>query len=235
MTGRITRVEIMEIRRETPTVRSFTLDLGEQEFTFLPGQWVDCYLDAEGKWGVAGYTITSSPTKKGTIDLTVRKGGDNPVTRFLHEEVHVGDTLFIDGGQGEFYYSREMGDSLVLIAGGIGVTPLMSMLRYVHDSTPEARAQMIYSARVPSEIIFRRELEEISDASDRISCVFTVTRPGDEAWEGRRGRITSEILETVDRDALFYICGPPPMGQEMTELLAGLGASRDRIMYEQWW
>jgi ferredoxin-NADP reductase len=235
MTGRITRVEIREIRRETPTVRSFTLDLGEQEFTFLPGQWVDCYLDAEGERGVAGYTITSSPTTKRTIDLTVRERGENPVTRFLHEEAGVGDVLYVDGGQGEFYYSREMGDPLVLIAGGIGMTPLMSILRYVHDGAPDVHAQLYYSARTPSEIIFRGELEEISRARNRISCVFTVTRTEDEAWEGRRGRITSETLEAVDRDALFYICGPPPMGQDMTELLLELGARRDRIRYEQWW
>jgi len=230
-------VRILSIRQETPTVKSYALDLEGQEFSFLPGQWVDCYVEPDGERGVAGYTLTSSPTTVGTIELTVRRSDEREVTRFMHEEAEAGDVIYVDGGQGDFYYEREMGDSLTLIAGGIGITPLMSMLRYVNEGTSDVKAKLFYSARSPSEIVFRRQLEEIAGSNERIDCVFTVTRPGREPWEGRTGRIGGRLLmdEGADLGGLFFICGPKPMGQDMEKILRGLGVPSERVRYEQWW
>jgi ferredoxin-NADP reductase len=230
-------VRIRSISQETPTVKSYILDLEGQKFSFRPGQWVNCYVDAEGERGVAGYTLTSSPTTEGTIDLTVKRNEERGVTRFLHEEAEAGDVIYVDGGQGDFYYVREMGDSLTLIAGGIGITPLMSMLRYVDEGTSDVRAKLFYSVRDPSEIVFRGQLEEITDRSERIGCVFTVTRPGEEPWEGHTRRIDSRLLtdEGVDLGGIFFICGPKAMGQDMKEMLQGIGVAAERIRYEQWW
>jgi ferredoxin-NADP reductase len=230
-------VRIETIKMETPTVKSYILDLMGQEFSFLPGQWIDCYAEIDGRQEVAGYTMTSSPTAGGTIEITVRYSEDNPVTRFLHEAAKVGDLLHVDGGQGEFYYRREMGDSLVLIAGGIGVTPLMSILRYVDAAEPDVSATLLYSVKDPSELIFREELEEMASRNENIRRILTVTGSGDEPWDGRFGRIDSTLFKEsgLDPDALFYICGPPPMGPDLAGLLEGLGVSASRIRYEQWW
>ena len=230
-------VRIRSIRQETPTVKSYTLDLEGQKFSFRPGQWVDCYVDAEGERGVAGYTLTSSPTTEGTIELTVKRSEEREVTRFMHEEAETGDVIYVDGGQGDFYYLREMGDSLTLIAGGIGITPLMSMLRYVDEGTSDVRAKLFYSVKAPSEIIFRGQLGEVAERNEWIDCVFTVTQPGKEPWEGHTGRIDSGLLmeEGADLGGIFFICGPKPMGQDMKELLQGFGVAEERIRYEQWW
>ena len=230
-------VRIRSIRQETPTVKSYILDLEDQEFSFRPGQWVDCYVDAEGQRGVAGYTLTSSPTTEGTIELTVKWSEEREVTRFMHEEAETGDVIYVDGGQGDFYYLREMGDSVTLIAGGIGITPLMSMLRYVDEGTSDVRAKLFYSVKAPSEIIFRGQLEEIAERNELINCVFTVTQAGEEPWEGHAGRIDGGLLreEGVDLGGIFFICGPKPMGQDMKELLQGFGVAEERIRYEQWW
>ncbi len=230
-------VRIRSIRQETHTVKSYTLDLEGQEFSFHPGQWVDCYVDADGQRGVAGYTLTSSPTTEGTIELTIKRSEEREVTRFMHEEAETGDVIYVDGGQGGFYYLREMGDSLTLKAGGIGITPLMSMLRYVDEGTSDVRAKLVYSVKAPSEIIFRGQLEEIAERRERIDCVFTVTQPGGEPWEGHTGRIDGGLLmdEGVDLGGIFFICGPKPMGQDMKELLLGIGIPEERIRYEQWW
>ncbi len=230
-------VRIEAVRQETPTVKSFRLDLGGQEFSFLPGQWIDCYAEVDGRPEVAGYTITSSPTTKEAIEIAVRYSEDSPVTRHLHEAAAVGDLLHVDGGQGDFYYRREIGDSLVLIAGGIGITPLMSILRYVDATEPDVSATLFYSAKSPSELVFREELEEMAAGNGNISCILTVTGASEEPWEGHSGRVDSTLIEdiNVDLDALFFICGPLPMGPEMAEMLEGLGISPSRIKYEQWW
>ena len=229
-------VRIAEVRQETPTVKTLTLDLMGQDFSFHPGQWVDCYAEIDGERLVAGYTLTSSAAVKGTVELAVKEG-DNPVTRFIHGEAAVGDTLHVDGGQGAVYYTREMGDSLVLIAGGIGITPLVSMVRTVKDSHPDVEATLVYSARSPSELVFREELDAIARENDNIRCFLTVTGPDSGDWAGRRGRIDHGLLSEAGakRGALFFLSGPAPMAEAMMGILRGLGVSEVSIRYEQWW
>ena len=229
-------VRIAAIRQETPSIKSFRLDMGCQDFSFLPGQWVDCYADIDGRLDVAGYSMTSSPLHTETIDLAVKLEGENPVTHFFHEHARVGDPLYVDGGQGEFYYRREMGDSLVLIGGGIGLTPLMSIIRCVDEAEPDVRATLVYSASTPSELLFRSQLERIAAHNSRIRHLFTVTRPGVEPWDGRTGRIDAGMLTQagIDPRTLCYVCGPPPMIEQMAGLLDGLGVPASRIKYEGW-
>ena len=228
---------IVAIRQISPSTRWFRLDLGGQDFSFLPGQWVDCYLRADRAEGVAGYSMTSSPLDTGTIELAVKRVGDNPVTNFLHDRARVGDVVFIEGGQGEFYYLREMGGPLVLIAGGIGITPLMSIARYAHRAAPEVDLTLLYSAGEPSELLFLAELKELERQDRKMLCVFTITRPSNATWSGRVGRIDREMFRQADAHpgALFYLCGPPPMIQDLLALLGELGADPLRIKYEKWW
>jgi ferredoxin-NADP reductase len=229
-------VRILEIRQETPTVKSLKLDLMEQDFSFHSGQWVDCYAEIGGERLVAGYTLTSSVAVRETIELAVKKG-DNSVTQFIHSEAAAGDMLYVDGGQGDIYFTREMGDSLVLIAGGIGITPLVSMVRTVRDSHPDVEATLVYSAYSPYEFVFREELEAMAKEHDNIHCFFTVTGPDAEGWNGRRGRINRELLMEVGAKSgdLFFLSGPAPMAEAMQEILRGLGVSEESIRYEQWW
>jgi len=228
--------EICVIRQETPHVKSFLLNIGKAKFTFLPGQWLDCYIDAKGELGVAGYSITSSPTIEGEIELTVRENGENPVTRFLHEGAGVGDTIYLDGGHGDFHYGRKMGDSLVLIAGGIGITPLMSILSYVDMRCSGVRATLIYSAKKPSEFVFKERLEEMARRNGDISCLFTITQPGEEPWEGHTGRVDAGMLQEigVDLEALYFICGPQNMGPDVKGMLMEMGVPPENVRYEQW-
>ena len=228
-------VKIIDIRQETPTTKSLRLDLGGQEFRFLPGQWMDCYAEIDGDIGIAGYSMTSSPTNADTIDLAVKLVGENPVTHYVHDQARVGDVLHIEVG-GDFYYKRDMGDSLTLIAGGIGITPLMSIVRYVNDAAPEVRLTLVYSAKAPSELLFHDDLNEISSKNENIHCLFTVTQPTSEPWDGRVSRIDADMLEKADIDlnALFFICGPPSMVADTVLMVEGFGVLTSRIKYERW-
>ena len=228
---------LASIRQETPTVKSFRLELEDAGFRFLPGQWVDLYVEIAGRLEVAGYSITSSPLARGTIELAVKLVGGNPVTHYMHDEAKVGDLVLMEGGQGDFYYQREMADSLVLIAGGIGITPVMSIGRYVDEDAPDVTATLLYSAGAPTELLFRDRLEAISGRNKRIRCLFTVTRPGAEHWEGRVGRIDRQMLASAGLDpaALYYVCGPPTMVEDMLALLWLLGVPSSRVKFERWW
>ena len=226
---------IVEITQKTPTTKALRLDLGGQPLPFLPGQWVDCYADVGVGVEVAGYSMTSSPLTTDAIELAVKLVGENPVTHYVHKRARTGDVLYVEVGGG-FYYKREMGDSLVLIAGGIGVTPLMSIARYVHEAAPGVRLTLLYSAKSPSELLFRDDFDAISRENENVRCLYTVTRPEGEAWGGRVGRIDAAMIAEADIDSasFFFICGPPPMIVDTVALVEGLGVPASRIKYEGW-
>lgn len=225
-------VKIVNIRHSTPTVKTLRLDLLGQEFSFQPGQWIDCYADIDGERKVAGYTLTSSPNMKDHVEISV-KTGDNPVTRFIHEQAQVGGTLHIDGGQGGTYYTREMSDRLVLIAGGIGITPIISILRYA-DEAGDVSAILIYSASSLDELLYREEIEAMEKRNRRIRAHFFVTGEGSRY---RKGRIDEAALRelALDTDALYFVSGPRDMIMGTVAALRNLGVDEVRIRYEVWW
>ena len=230
----------MSIHRETPTVKSFTLDLDGRDLGFRAGQWVDLFVRIDGAEAIAGYSITSSPADQGRIDLAVKLLGDNPATHYLHKKARVGDRVEVELG-GEFCYTADMADSLVLIAGGIGLTPLMSMMRYVDELAADADAVLVCSASRPSELLFKERLDEMVARNPRIRCVYTITQPGTgpghEPWDGPTGRIDARLLRraAVDPAALYYVCGPLTMIRSMLTLLRSMDVPSTRIHYEQWW
>ena len=234
---------ITRIRQETPTIKSFHLDLDGREINFQAGQWVDFFVTLEGAEAVGGYSITSSPAVQTSIGLAIRRdAGGHPVTSWLHEEARVGDEVEVSLG-GDFIYEPDEAESVVLIGGGIGLTPLMSIIRAADELADVTRLHLVYSASTPDEILFRDEIEAISARNPRIRHTFTITRPENVApsdmatWRGPVGRIDAALLRVAgtDRDALHFICGPPDMIRSTVATLRALGAPRTRIRYEQWW
>lgn len=229
---------ITQIARQTPTIKSFDLDLGGHELGFKPGQWVDFFVSLEGAEAVGGYSITSSPSVQDSIGLAVKLDeGDHPVTNWLHKEARVGDCVEISLG-GDFYYTPDMNGPIVLIAGGIGLTPLMSIIRAIDEDDRSTPTTLIYSVSTSSEILFRQELDEIARRNSDMKLVFTITRPEEgQEWNGHTGRIEDDLLgsERVNPDSLFFVCGPPDMIRDVIGMLVRMGAPGSRIKYEQWW
>lgn len=228
---------IVTISQETPTIKSFALDLDGREIGFMAGQWVDFFVTLEGAEAVGGYSITSSPAQQTTFSLAIKRDdSDHPVTNWLHQDARVGDEVEVALG-GDFHYEPDEADSVVLIAGGIGLTPLMSIVKSADELAERTRLTLVYSASTPDELLFRDQLQSIAADNPRIRPVFTVTQPAPDTWDGHKGRIDTNLLrtESVDLDALFFVCGPPTMIRTMIAMLRELGVPRTRIRYEQWW
>jgi len=225
-------VRIAEIRQATPTVKTLRLDLMGQQFSFHAGQWIDLYAEVDGERKVVGYTLTSSPNTKTFVEISV-KTGDNPVTRLIHERARSGDTLHIDGGQGATYYTRGMGDRLVLVAAGIGITPIISILRYA-DEARDVHATLLYSAVTAAELLYLNEIETIQRHNPLIKAHFFVTC---EETRHRSGRIGEAALRELAHDpaALHYVSGPREMTLDTVAALKRLGVDEANIRYELWW
>jgi ferredoxin-NADP reductase len=225
-------VKIRRMRQETPTIKILELDLMGREFSYYPGQWIDCYADIEGERQVAGYSIASSPTTEGVIEVAI-KSSDNPVTRYIHDRARAGDTLYVEGGQGEVYYTREMGDSLVILAAGIGISPMMGILRYTH-AVGDVDAEIVYGAASDEELAYLDKIISITNANPRITLHITVSGGDTRHREGRIDEAFLRDLE-LDTDALYFICGPPPMIESTADTLRKMGVQNSRIRYELWW
>lgn len=217
---------VTSIVQATKRIKTFRLNYGDRPYTFRPGQWIDLF--GPNGIGIGGYTITSSIKDKGFIDLAIRESTSHPVTKYLHENVQVGDEVMITEGQGKFFLTPElMNTSLTLIAGGIGITPLLSMFRSVDKELVPVK--VFYSVSSDEDILFKEELSPFT--------IFTVTKSPTPDWSGETSRINLEFLQKYqcDFNSHFFICGPRPLIDGLTKELLDYGVSKDRIHYEKWW
>ena len=227
---------ITHIQQETPSVKSFRLSVATPPFHFLAGQWIDLHVEIDGKTQVGGYSMTSSPMLTDRLELAIKSSTRHPVTYWLHEQAKIGDGVRISGGQGVFVYQPEMSQRVVLVGAGVGVTPLISIFRYIADAVPATHATLVYSIPSPDEFLFRSEIEHLTLHHFNLHSLVTVTQP-DKTWHGRIGRIDAELLKSagMSADTLYYLCGPPGMVEDVSSVLGSLGVPASRIIFEKWW
>ncbi|RMH06033.1 MAG: oxidoreductase [Aquificota bacterium] len=230
--------KVVRLLQETPTTKTLVFDISHvPDFDFYPGQYVMLNVPYEGEVLKRAYSIASPPTKKGVLELTVKRTPNGRASVFLTEKVKEGDEFTIKGPYGKFVWLPQMGKDIVLMGAGSGIVPLMCILRYIKDAGLEhVRATLLYSNTHYEEIIYRQELEELNSLSN-IKVVHTLTRSWPEGWRGYRGRINADMLlrevENIPAN-LYYICGPPQFVDDMASLLQSLGVDREQIKKEKY-
>jgi predicted ferric reductase len=201
-------------------------------FNYLPGQFL--YVRIKNK-GLPGdehpFTISSSPTNKNHVSVTAKQLGD--FTSKLGN-VSIGSRAQIDGPYGIFSYKRSDNDKYCFIAGGIGITPFLSMLRYMGKQDDRKETVLLWGVRDESELICRKELESMTGANPRFKLVPVVSN--DKLYQGEKGFVDQKMIEKYIKDVQaydFFICGPPPMLEAQIRNLEGLGVPKNRIHYER--
>ena len=226
------------VRDETPTVRSFTLDLPGWS-GHRPGQHIDLRLTAEDGYSVErSYSIASEPERAGEVDITVERIEGGEVSPFLHQVVVSGDRLEVRGPIGGYFvWEAALGGPLLLVAGGSGVVPLMAMARHRARSGTSVPARLLFSSRTFDEIIYRDELDELAAAGDGFKVLHTLTRQQPPAWTGFARRIDeamlAEALEPLGAATRAYACGPTALVEVVANALVRLGLPPDRIRTER--
>jgi ferredoxin-NADP reductase/uncharacterized protein YcbX len=221
------------VRDETPSIKTFRLRHPTQEripFRFLPGQFLTV---AAGETGIQRcYTIASSPSRTAYCEITVKREG--AVSSMLHDRLVVGSRLLVSGPLGRFTFEDESAEEIVLIAGGVGITPLMSKIRYLVERNWSGRIDLIYSVKTNRDIVFQQELAELQRDFPRLRVHVTVTSE-DEAWTGARGRLSAEWISAIVPDIALrriHLCGPTAMASSTRHILHQLGVSDSRIEAE---
>ncbi len=227
---------IVEIRQGSPTTKiiKFTTAVS---LNFYPGQWLDLYIEIDGNIEIGGYSITSTPLEKNFIELAVKQSSYNKISNFLNYAVEIGQEVEIIGGQGNCYYHEDLSNHIVLIAGGIGITPLMSIIRFICRSNSDIAIHLVYSASSESEHVFRDELDRMALEFDQLKCDYWITKEIDAKKPYNFGRINCDVIKTLVTNAPqdFFICGPSEMIDEHVEILLSLGVEKSSLHFEKWW
>jgi glycine betaine catabolism B len=225
------RLKIMEIIDETPDTKTFRVE--NQNIHFYPGQFFMVRFEDSETFKRA-YSVASSP-QQNFIDITMNLIGE--FTKKLWK-TKAGDYLILKGPYGKFYFSEEMKNDLVLICGGLGISPLMSIVRYCNDKRLQNKINLIYSVRTPNDIVFNKEIKKINDENNNFNYTITITRPDDKTvWTGKTGRIDIVLIKKNIEDvenSLYFLCGPLEFVKSAITLLESLGAKKEQIKTDIW-
>ncbi|HKD04643.1 MAG TPA: ferric reductase-like transmembrane domain-containing protein [Bryobacteraceae bacterium] len=228
------RLRLAGIQRETKdavTLR-FPLPSGTP-LRAKPGQFLTFDWVIDGRKLTRSYSISSSPLRTDFVEVTVKRQG--LVSSFLDRDARVGLTVEAHGPFGQFCFDKKLHRNIVLFAGGSGITPLLSMLRYIEAAAVETEVLLFYAVRSEHDVIFKKELERLTLRLPHFRCVIVASRPGPD-WRGPRGhvdreRIAQEVGEIGDRT--FFLCGPAAFMETVKEILASMGAHAGQIRQER--
>jgi ferredoxin-NADP reductase len=232
------RLRVSEIIEETASARTFRL-VPVQGYLppFQAGQYLNLVVELGNIVTSRDYSISSPPSQIGWYDITLRRVQDGFVSEYLLDEVQVGSEFMCSPPSGNFYYNPLFhGDDLVFIAGGSGITPFMSMIRETAGRGLNRRIHLVYGSRTPDDVIFGRELGEISRRHPAITVTNVISEPP-EGYRGRTGFITADLLKEVLKGLsgkMFYLCGPEAMYAFCLEELCREGIPRRKIRVEMY-
>jgi glycine betaine catabolism B len=200
-------------------------------FSFRPTQFTFLSLQTDEGLDVRPMSLATSPTRP-NLEYGVRTG-ESPFKRAF-ASLRPGDRVNVQGPFGRFLLREDR--PAVLLAGGIGITPLKGMAEYASDKALPIPVRLLYSNRSEEEIAYRAELEELEQRNPRFRVLHTLTGgsvPG--GWKGSVGRIGAKQLGDVAEeleDPVYYVCGEPSMVGEMVGLLSDSGVPEGDVVVE---
>ena len=205
----------------------------EKLIKFKPGQFIMVnytYLNNGGKTTIKrAYSITSSPNNKEYLELAFDKKPNGLVSRYLYN-LKPKAILNISNPQGFFIFEDKFSEDLVLICGGTGIAPLMSIIRYITDNKLPNKILLIYSCKTIQNGIYLNELKKIKEHNKKFSYSIILTRENTNNKRVDIKKLKSLIKGTTNKR--FYICGSPKMVLDISKMIQSLGVSKSYIKIE---
>ena len=228
---------VREVVEDTARVRSLVLDVPGWP-GHRAGQHVDVRLTApDGYQAQRSYSIASAP-KDDRLAITVEALPDGEVSSYLVGELRVGDKLELRGPIGGYFvWEADRTEPLLLVAGGSGVVPLMSMIRHRRATGAAVAAKLLFSSRAWEDVIYRDELERLASVGEGFELIHTLTRMQPEGWTGYTRRVDAAMLSDVGWSAsampASFVCGPTPFVEAVASALVLMGHAASTIKTER--
>jgi len=234
-TGDVSPLECISIKDETHNVKSFTFKSKKDAwFQFFPGQHTTLFLNIDGADIMRTYTIASSPTRPNTITITNKRMQDGVVTNWMHDSLKVGECIEALDIGGSFSVALDKPKpKILLLSGGSGITPMLSMVRYFFDLSIDLDLVFIHNAQSENDLIAKEELDYYESIQGNFKRHYVCDVPS-ETWDGSSGYLSHEMLidlapDFADRE--IYCCGPEPYMQNVKKILNS--CDYDMSLYHQ--
>jgi stearoyl-CoA 9-desaturase NADPH oxidoreductase len=215
------RAEIVDVRRPTPTSVTLRLRANELWRGFQAGQFASLTVEIDGVRRTRCYSPASSQhAGEGELEFTVRSHPEGLVSRYLREHAHPGMMVELAQPDGDFVLPTPRPERLLLISGGSGITPVMSMLRTLRDEAHHAPVTFLHYARHEREVAYRAELDELASRHRNVRVAFVYTREPGNRLHRHLERAQLRALDRCYRQAEVYVCGPPGLIEATRSLWA---------------
>ncbi len=237
---------VENIHRETHDVKTFRFAHPEGDIPFVhrPGQYMTLTLNINGQIVKRSYTIASSPSQRGHVELTIKRNPEGLVSRYMHDVVKEGDKIRIGAPGGKFFFDDHQSKAVVLIAGGVGITPLISIIRYLTDRSWRGKIFFINAIRSQHDRIYETELSNLANRFGNLHVLtyFSQSKPTavvanpSERWQEKSGYINADdLLAFVPglRELPIFLCGPDAMMQAVRKTVVSLGVPNEQISTEE--
>jgi glycine betaine catabolism B len=224
-------LRVVRSRPLTPTTHGIEVEK-PTSFTFQPTQFTFLQLETPEDLAVRPMSIATSPTRE-HLEYGVRVS--HSAFKRAFAALRPGDTVVAQGPLG--HYILDTSRPALLVAGGIGITPLKGMAEYAADRKLSIPVHLVYSNRVVEEIVYREELEVLERSNPNFKVLFTLTRPVPGSWKGRSGRIGVGVDLVTDAAAgldrpVYYLCGAPGFIEACFQSLVSSGVAKGDIRFE---
>jgi ferredoxin-NADP reductase/DMSO/TMAO reductase YedYZ heme-binding membrane subunit len=236
---------VARIFDETHNVKTFRMvpdGGGAMPFEAIAGQYINLMLTIDGRRVNRSYTMASAPTRNGYVEISVKR--DGVASKFLHASLKEGDKLKVAAPAGKFYFAGHEAQRVVLVAGGVGITPMMAVIRSLTDRCWGGDIYLIFAVKQRRDVIFETELAYLAERFPNLHVKVTLTAEPAEAdggaapgglWSGARGRIDRALVDgfvPMPFAGPVMLCGPEPQMQAARKLFVELGVANERILEE---
>ena len=225
----VTKLKVVDIIEETHDAKTFCL-AGESPllFSYHPGQFITFILNINGQEVKRSYSMSSSPSRPHLLEVTIKRVPGGLVSNWFYEQVKLGDSFTVKGPSGKFTCFKYPSRKMLFIGAGSGITPLVSMSRWIADTASDVDVKLLASFKSPSDIIFRKEFELWAARKRNFQVAITLTSNwhGTDYWTGFTGRISEHMLNVFAPDLYdrhVFMCGPEPFSDGVKKLLRDTG------------
>ncbi len=237
------QLRIARIFQETQDVKTFRFVMPDDSplpFTHVAGQYLNLKLEIGGVRVNRSYTIASSPTRTSYCEISVKRVADGYASHHLHDTVKEGDLIDIGAPAGKFHFAGDVASHsrVVLVAGGVGITPMMSVVRSLTDRCWSGDIYLLFSVRKLHDIVFEHELAQLQKRFANLHICISLSADPEATWTGARGHLSRELVEGFVPDLAHsgrgpvLLCGPAPMMVAMRKLFVELGVPDAEVLEE---
>jgi ferredoxin-NADP reductase len=220
------RAEVVGVRRETADTKTFELRPNRAWRGHRAGQYTSIAVEIDGVRVHRCYSISSAPGMR-PISITVKRVPGGRVSSWLHDHVRPGDVLGLGPATGDFILPEDPPSSLLLLSGGSGITPVMSILRDLAGRGVLDDVVFVHHARTRADVIFGDELTALAAANPGLRLAVCLDDDRDAPRGFDEARLAALVPDFAARST--FLCGPPPMMDRATRLWADAGAARHLV------